>query len=414
LISIILTSGCLEGKKEAATEPIPTVEKETETVTEQKTTVEKEAVAAESKPAVTEEKIAEEKQLTAKVTPQAVQEANKPGVLVTVNGVDITEQQVNEIIQPVLAARADANQPMSESLVERYKSQILADMIKNILVEEQFKAHNVLVTEQDVNNVLDKLLTFSDPPMTYEKLKVNLEAQGMTLEQFKQKMGFKQKLEWEQLIKAIHPEMLQVTDEEAHKFYDENPNYFNFPEQVRASHILIRPEKTDPNHQGEAKERARAKAENILKQLREGANFEELAKQYSEDTISAKVGGDLNFFGKEKMIPAFSNAAFALKTGETSDVVETGSGFHIIKLTDRKDPYTVSFEKAKEKIVYSLKDQKLMDAVSEVVKELQDKATIIYPPGSTLRAFSPVSSTIRKPQENLLVPRNSQTKPTGN
>jgi peptidyl-prolyl cis-trans isomerase C len=407
LTCIIFSFGCLEGKKKVEAEE-PALE-ETKPAVEQ--IVEgKQVTVAETKPAVAEQKTTEEKQQEA--AKEAKQEPNKPGVLVTVNGTDITEKQVDEFLQPMLKSRAAANQQISESAVERYKSQILDDMISNLILEQQLKAYNISVAEQDVNDVIDKLLSFSDPPMTHDKLKSLLEAQGRTVEQWKQMMGFKRKIQMERLMKAIHPEKLDVNDGDAKKFYDENPKFFNFPEQVRASHILIKPEKTDPNNVEQAKAAAREKAEGLLKQIREGANFEELAKEHSA-CPSAKMGGDLGLFGREGMIPAFSNAAFALKVGEMSDVVETSAGFHIIKLTEHKEPYVIPFEKAKDRIIYTLKDQKLMESASELIKELKDKANIVYPPGSDLRAYQPVKSTIRRGTENILQApaQNKQTKP---
>jgi hypothetical protein len=96
-----------------------------------------------------------------------------------------------------------------------------------------------------------------------------------------------------------------------------------------------------------------------------------------------------------------------------SDVVETSAGFHIIKLTEHKEPYVIPFEKAKDRIIYTLKDQKLMESASELIKELKDKANIVYPPGSDLRAYQPVKSTIRRGTENILQApaQNKQTKP---
>jgi parvulin-like peptidyl-prolyl isomerase len=415
LISIIITLGCQEEKKKAKAEQIP-AEETKETLIEQAAPTEKPAVSAESKPAVAEQKNVVEQQAE-EAAKETKQEPNKPGVLVTVNGTDITEEQLDRVMEPTYKQQAASKQKMSDVLIDRYKSQRLNEMITSLILEQQYKAHNISVTDKDANDTFDKLLSLSEPPMTYEMLKASLETQGMTVEEFKRRLGIKQKLELEQLLNAVYPDKLKVSDEEIKEFYDGNQRFFNIPEQVRASHILIMPERTnDPNLKQEAKARAKEKAEGILKQLKEGANFEELAKKYSDDKATAGLGGDLNLFSKEKMMPAFSDAAFALKVGEISDVVEMNYGFHIIKVTEHKDPYTIPLEKARERIILTLKDKKLMDAAPDFLKELKEKAEIVYPPGSELRAYQTAQSQIRSAGENLLKvsPKNNQGKPAEN
>src|SRR4029077_12192443 len=98
-----------------------------------------------------------------------------------------------------------------------------------------------------------------------------------------------------------------------------------------------------------AKKKARADAEAVLKQVKGGGDFAALAKQYSQDPGSAANGGDLNFFPKGQMVPAFETAAFALKPGETSGLVETPFGFHIIKLAERRPARTVPLQEVSQK-----------------------------------------------------------------
>ena len=107
------------------------------------------------------------------------------------------------------------------------------------------------------------------------------------------------------------------SDLEAKEFYEKNPDRFKQDESVRASHILIR---VDEKADAAAKKKARAEIDAVLKQAKGGADFAKLAQQHSQDG-SAAQGGDLDFFPKGKMVPEFSNVAFALKTGQISDVV---------------------------------------------------------------------------------------------
>jgi peptidyl-prolyl cis-trans isomerase C len=134
----------------------------------------------------------------------------------------------------------------------------------------------------------------------------------------------------------------KISDEELKKFYDQNLDKFKSGEQVKASHILVKGEQ---------------EAKDILAQLKGGAVFEELAKAKSVDT-SASKGGDLGWFGKGNMVPAFEKAAFSLKEGELSGIVKSEFGFHIIKLTGKRPAGTRTFDEAKEQIKAALMPSK--------------------------------------------------------
>jgi peptidyl-prolyl cis-trans isomerase D len=122
---------------------------------------------------------------------------------------------------------------------------------------------------------------------------------------------------------------IKVAREEVERNYNAQLGKYTTPEQVRASHILLMTE-------GKEDAAVRTQAEQVLKEAKSGADFAALAKKYSQDEQSAKVGGDLDYFGRGRMVAAFDTAAFALAPGEMSDLVKTEFGYHIIKLTDRK------------------------------------------------------------------------------
>lgn len=163
-----------------------------------------------------------------------------------------------------------------------------------------------------------------------------------------------------------------VTDEEAKKFYDDNKAGLSEEPQVKASHILIGVESAATAGQ---KEDARKKAESILKELKAGRDFAEAAKAYST-CPSKEQGGDLGFFGKGQMVPAFEQAAFSMKPGDVSEIVETQFGYHIIKVTDKKDAEPPKFEELKEKIVSYLKGQKTQKSVFDFVSNLRKEAKV--------------------------------------
>jgi peptidyl-prolyl cis-trans isomerase C len=163
-----------------------------------------------------------------------------------------------------------------------------------------------------------------------------------------------------------------VSDEECKKFYDQNQDKFKQSEQVRASHILIG---VDPKADTETRKKAREKAEKLRKELAGGADFATLARENST-CPSSQQGGDLGYFGRGQMVPSFEQAAFSLKEGEVSDVVETQFGYHIIRQMGKKNAETVSYEDAKGRIADYLKGQKVNAAVSAYLENARKTSKI--------------------------------------
>jgi peptidyl-prolyl cis-trans isomerase C len=163
-----------------------------------------------------------------------------------------------------------------------------------------------------------------------------------------------------------------VGKEEVDIFYKENMDQMTLPEQRRAKHILVKLAVDDDA----ARELAVEKIQTVQEQLRGGADFDGLARETSE-APSAPQGGDLGFFARGQMVPAFENATFAMQPGETSDIVETRFGFHIIKLEEIREVQTVSVARASERISAYLKQTKLQEAVENLVQDLRASAQIV-------------------------------------
>ena len=164
-----------------------------------------------------------------------------------------------------------------------------------------------------------------------------------------------------------------VSDAEIDQYYNEHPAEF---EEVRARHILIstqpQPPSPDAAKTGEqpkapSKEEARKKAEEVLAKARKGEDFAALVKQYSDDPGSKDKGGEYTF-GHGQMVPEFEKAAFALKPGEISDLVETQFGYHIIKLEERHGGAGASDQKTRQQIISKLKKDKIDARIEEIAK----------------------------------------------
>ena len=152
----------------------------------------------------------------------------------------------------------------------------------------------------------------------------------------------------------------KVSDDDMKKFYEQNKDKFKSGEQIKASHILVKTEK---------------EAKDIVAQLKSGGKFEDLAKKSSVDSSSAK-GGDLGWFGKGSMVPAFEKAALALKEGQISDVVKSDFGFHIIKLTGKRPAGIRPFEEVKEQIKGAIMPAKQQEVFQKIKEELKKTAKI--------------------------------------
>ncbi|MDN5341709.1 peptidylprolyl isomerase [Oceanotoga sp. DSM 15011] len=154
---------------------------------------------------------------------------------------------------------------------------------------------------------------------------------------------------------------IEVTDEDAKNYYDENTNAFQQGEQVKASHILVDSED---------------KANEIIKELENGKSFEDAAKEYSS-CPSKNNGGDLGFFGKGQMVPEFEQAAFKMNKEDLSEPVKTQFGFHIIKLTDKKEASVMKFDEVKDNIKQQLMVYKQSEIYMNKGKELEKKYEVI-------------------------------------
>jgi peptidyl-prolyl cis-trans isomerase C len=316
-------------------------------------------------------------------------------VAVTVNGVNINESQIEAQLKPQLA-KVGAQLP--PTFVEQYKNQLRGQVLEGMIVEQlldgKVKENNIIVTEEEVVEHLEKAAAQQN--LSLDDIKEMMEARGQSFDEAKQRI--KKGMAYQKLMDTQWAGKINVTEDDAKKYYSENKTKFETPEQVRASHILIKPNTNDPNADpNQAKAKAKAKAEDLLKQIKSGADFAELAKTDSGDTYSAVQGGDLGFFGKSQMVPAFERAAFALKTGQVSDVVETQFGYHIIKLTDHKDANTIPFEQAKKDIVEMLAQTQKADFAEKYIESLKADAKIIYPPGKEPNA--PAAGPLRPRSE---------------
>jgi peptidyl-prolyl cis-trans isomerase D len=168
----------------------------------------------------------------------------------------------------------------------------------------------------------------------------------------------------------------QISHDELQAYYNQHRDEYRVPDQVNVRHILIKtpPAGADSKVDSKGLEEARKKAEDVLKQLKSGAKFEDLAKKYSDDPGSAKNGGSLSWVNRGQTVPEFEKAAFSLPKGGTSDLVQSSYGFHIIHVDDKQDAHLKSLDEVKSQIEPVLKQQKVAQAVDTQARTLLNAA----------------------------------------
>jgi len=178
-------------------------------------------------------------------------------------------------------------------------------------------------------------------------------------QEFKQKLeDFKKLTLISLLLEKEIEDKAKVSDSDAKSYYDTHKEEFMTNNQIRASHILVKTEE---------------EANSIYNEIKKGSDFAKLAQSRSIDTGSAKNGGDLGYFSRGQMVPDFEQAAFKLKVGEISKPVKTQYGYHIIKVTEKKEGKPIEFEKIKELVIQKLTAEKQKEVFDSYIEGLKKK-----------------------------------------
>ncbi len=249
---------------------------------------------------------------------------------------------------------------------------ILDKMIAIELLLQEAKKANVAIPDDEVNKKFDIIKSQYKQKEDFEKvLKENEITEADIRDDLKKNITIDTFLEKEIVGK------IQIDDAEIKKFYDENKERFNVPDQVRASHILLRSKapKGTPEADKEDKEN-KAKLAAIRKDVMDKKkDFAAAAGEFSEDDTKTR-GGDLGFFSRDRIIPEFSKVAFSLKPGTISEPFKTNFGYHILAVTDKKAAHQKSYDEVKADIKQVLVRQKSGMRVQEYIENLKKNAKI--------------------------------------
>jgi foldase protein PrsA len=235
----------------------------------------------------------------------------------SVNGEKISEKELNEL------------------LVSQYGSEALDSLITEKIINQEKKKEKIKISKEELD---EEMTAYMESYGGEDAFKEVLASNGVEMS------AVEKNIENYLVTKKLLEPRIAITDDEMKEYFEENKDSYAQDEQVQASHILVEDEAT---------------AKEVRKKLDEGKDFSELAAEYSTDASNSETGGELGYFARGEMVSEFEDAAFALEVGTISDPVKTEHGYHIIKVTDKKQAKDAVFEDVKEDIKTALFDSKM-------------------------------------------------------
>jgi peptidyl-prolyl cis-trans isomerase C len=257
--------------------------------------------------------------------------------------------------------------PVPADRRDEFYRRAIDQLVTYSVLKQEVAARNVAVADAEIEANLQEMRKQFPTEKDFQKA---LADRGMTLDKLRSDARVDMAIN--KMMEAEVAGQPEATDAQVREFYDKNPDKFKQDETVRASHILIR---VDPKADEATKNKARAKAGDLAKQAKGGADFAKLARENSADG-SAAQGGDLNFLSKGQTVAPFDQAVFSMKPGDISDPVETEFGYHVIKVTEKKPASTVPFEQVSPRIRDYLTEQQKQEKAKAFIDSLKKKAKI--------------------------------------
>ncbi|MDH3554779.1 MAG: peptidylprolyl isomerase [Deltaproteobacteria bacterium] len=284
-----------------------------------------------------------------------------------VNGTVINQPEFDNEMNRVLERLQRTGRFPNDLERSQIKKQVLENLIARELLYQESQTKGIKVDQKEIEAQVTALKGRFPSEVEFKNA-----LSTMNLTEADLRFQFERDLAIRKLLDDQIGDKVAVSEKESKAYYDNNLESFKKPEQVRASHILI---KVDPGAEEAKKAEARTKIESVQAKLKKGEDFGALAKEYSEGPSGPK-GGDLGFFGRGQMVKPFEEAAFSMKPGQVSGMVETRFGYHLIMVAERTPESTLSYEEVKDRLEQYLKQQKVQEAIAAYVETLQGKAKI--------------------------------------
>lgn len=299
--------------------------------------------------------------------PSLLTAAEPASPVAVVNGQPISSEAFERESDAYMRRLVNTGQNPALINMKRARQQILENMVSEELLWQACQRLDMVATSEETGARMAK---FKERYPDDAKLKAALGSAGLTEADLERLI--KRQTSIRKLIDKHISKNIDIADKDVRAYFDDHKDMFDLPERVEASHILI---KSGADASDEHDKAARRRAEEIRQKALKGEDFAALAREYSEGP-SSKNGGRLPVFTRERMVPAFSRAAFATKPGEISELVKTQYGYHVIRVTDHMAAGIAPFEDVAEGIRKQLQQERLKADVDAYVRQLRETADI--------------------------------------
>ena len=290
------------------------------------------------------------------------------GKVATVNDSIITQAEFDLEMSRIQERFRQSGRSPNQQELAQVREAILDNLIARELLYQESEKKGFKVSEEEVKQQLGAIKARFANEAEFQAALSKMNISEADLES-----QIQQDITIRQFIRDTFVQEATVSDNEVKAYYDNNPDLFTKPEQVRASHILI---KVAPQADKTQKARARKTLKTVQQKLQTGEDFGALAKEFSQGPSSAKEG-DLGYFKRGQMVKPFEDVAFAMKVGAVSDIVETRFGYHLIKVTDKQPETKLAYADVKEQLGQQLKQMKVQQEISAYVEKLKVDAKVV-------------------------------------
>jgi len=304
-------------------------------------------------------------------------------IIVRVNNDIITRSELLHSKEEVRQELKQQFPDKADAMFAQRERDVLRDLIDQQLLLQTAKDKGLNADTELIKRLDDMRKQMNLTSM--DELEKAAKEQGVSFEDFKQNL--KNQLLTQLVIRNEVQPKIQVTKEEEKKYYEAHQKDFEHPERVRLSEILVSTEKVEPGDQA-GMAAAAEKAQQLVEQARSGAAFDAVAKSNSDGPTAAQ-GGDLGYFQRGTLAKELEDKAFALKAGQTTDVVRTKQGFLILQVTEHDQAGVPPFKDVEPQIADQLYYQKLQPALRDYLTKLRENAFIDIRPGYIDTGASP-------------------------
>jgi peptidyl-prolyl cis-trans isomerase C len=294
--------------------------------------------------------------------------AQKEGFAAKVNGAEIKTATLDAAVNNYVENQKMFGVTVKNEEKDKLKKDILNELISAELLYQASQKAGIGDMSKEVDSQLENIKKGFGTEQEFQKV---LKERGIEIKDLKEDIKKGSYIN-AYLEKEIFSKLSPVTENEKKQEYETNKDKLNVPDEVKASHILI---KVGEKAAAEEKQKAKEKIEALRTRAMSGEDFSKLAKENSEDASSSN-GGDLGYFKKGDMVKPFEDAAFGLEKDQISPVIETQFGYHVIKATDKKAAHTLTYEEVSEDIAKFLLNKQKRNEVNKAVDALRKNAKI--------------------------------------